>query len=179
MLRVAQGQDLAKSGYSRDHGWQSQVVNQMAIEGRLDEYWQRNSISIDVSHTETCPPKTITDDRLAPVLQAAITELIPSLEAIEATGLNSQPKCQREVTISQGIQAVREMALHKQRGIDATFTHVADLNQHITNLQSQLAAQAIQYSLEREKILGSLSWRSTRGLRLIHRWVKARTKTPT
>ena len=176
MLRVAQGKDLAKSGYSRDHGWQSQVVNQMAIEGRLDEYWQRNSISIDVSNTEICSPKTITDDRLAPVLENAIAELLPILDAIDSTGLNSQPKCQPEVTISQGIQAIREMALNKQRGIEATFTHVADLNQHITNLQSQLEAQAIQYSLEREKILGSVSWRSTRVLRLIHKSAKLVTK---
>ena len=176
MLRVAQGQDLEKSGYSRDHGWQSQVVNQMAIEGRLDEYWQRNSLPVEPSKIQAPTPRTMTDNRLASVLENAIAELLPTLDTIDATGLNSQPKCQPEVTISQGIQAIRGMALNKQRGIDATFAHVADLNQHITNLQSQLEAQAIQYSLEREKILGSLSWRSTRGLRLIHQWVKARTK---
>lgn len=175
--RAERGRTLVTTGYSRDHGWQSQVVDQMAIEGRLDEYWQSNSIQKNTSASESKSLKTITDDRLAPILQAAITELLPILKAIEATGLNSQPKCQPEVSISQGIQAVREMALHKQRGIDATFAHVADLNQHITNLQAQLQEQAALNSAERESIFNSISWRATSGLRLIHRLVKARTKT--
>ena len=172
MLRVAQGKDLATSGYSRDHGWQSQVVNQMAIAGRLDEYWQRNSLPVNSSKIQVPTPRTMTDDRLAPVLNAAITELLPSLEVIEASGLNSQPKCQPEVTISQGIQAIRDMALHKQQGIDSAHVHIHDLNQRIENLNQELK----QLVAQREEIYSSISWRVTSGLRAIHRLVKVVTK---
>lgn len=186
MLRVAQGQDLAKSGYSRDHGWQSQVVNQVAIEGKLDEYWRCNSISIEVSHIEIRSPKTITDDRLAPVLENAIAELLPTLDAIEATNSSDQAKCDPEVTLSQGINSVRAMALHKQELIATSHTQILQLNQEIDELNqlilnlgtenAVLHSNSVSLELELSEVRNSISWRLTLVLRLIHRLVKNSAK---
>lgn len=197
MLRVTQGQDLAKSGYSRDHGWQSQVVNQMAIEGKLDEYWKRNSLSVEPSKIEAPTPRTVTDTRLAPLLELAIAELLPTLDAIEKPDSNGQPKCEPAFTLSQGVQAIRIMALHKQQGINLSnsqfteaLSHISELNGYIQdlqgeiqnmqveiqNMQDDLQVQEAQKAAQREEIFNSISWRATSGLRLIHRLVKARTK---
>ena len=190
VLRVAQGQDLAKSGYSRDHGWQSQVVNQMAIEGRLDEYWKRNSIPIDASKGKTPSPKTITDDRLSPVLQAAVDEFISTAASMDIGTSIPKSQCRPEITLSQGVNSVHSMALHKQQLINTSSSQVTDAHSHISelnrniqnlqgeiqNLQTDLQVQAAQNSAQREEILNSISWRATSGLRLIHRLVKGSTK---
>jgi len=174
--RAEHGRTLITTGYSRDHGWQSQVVDQMKLEGRLNEYWQTISISSKSTFSESKSPKTTTEDRLAPVLQAAITELLPSLEAIDATGFNALSKCEPAVTVSQGIQAIRNMALHKQRGIDSAHTHIHDLNQHIQNLNLEIQRLGAQ----REEIHNSISWRVTGLLRIGHKLLLRKfTKRPT
>lgn len=177
-LRVAQGKDLAKSGYSRDHGWQSQVVNQMAIEGRLDEYWQHNSISIDVSHSEKRSPKTIRDERLSPVLQGAVVEFTATIDSIDLSSSRYQSQCGPTITLSQGINSARAIALYKQKGIDQAnsqvveaHVHISNLNNHIQNLQTQLQEQAAQNSAQREEMLNSISWRATRFIRSGHRLI--------
>jgi hypothetical protein len=59
---------------------------------------------------------------------------------------------------------------------DTLIAIVDELNQHIQNLQLQIEKQAIQYSDERDKMLNSISWCATRGLRLVHRSLNVITK---
>jgi glycosyltransferase involved in cell wall biosynthesis len=183
-LRVAHGKNLAKSGYSPDFGWQSQVVHQMEIEGRLDEYWKRNSIPINASDAEILLPKTMTDDRLSPVLQGAVEEFTSTIDSIDLSSSQYQSQCGPAITLSQGINSARAMALHKQKGIDQAnsqvieaHVHISNLNSHIQNLQAQLQEQVAQNSARREEIFNSISWRATTGLRLIHRLVKSTAKS--
>ena len=55
--RAERGETLVKTGYSRDHGWQSQAVYQMQKDGKLDEYWEQNSISTTSSDSVLSYPK--------------------------------------------------------------------------------------------------------------------------
>ena len=193
MLRVAQGQDLAKSDYSRDHGWQSQVVNQMFIQGRLDEYWKRNSLATDPSNVEVPSPKTTTDDRLASVLENAVTEFLPTLDAIENPDSNGRPKCVRVTTISQGVHAIRAMALYKETGVENAITRfteslneVDELTSQVNNLRSEEAKLTAEKTFllimndqlrhELSMMRDSTSWRWTRSLRHIHRLAKSAKK---
>jgi glycosyltransferase involved in cell wall biosynthesis len=165
--RADQGRAMVKSGYPKNHGWQSQVVHQMQVDGRLDEYWKKNSINKTSSDSVFSPPKTITENRLAPVLEAAISELLRSLNDMENVFSIQQSACEPSVTLSEGVHAVHAMARFKQENIDSAHLHIGELNQHIQDLQLQLQAQADHYSAERTEFLSSISWRATRGLRLV------------
>lgn len=193
MLRVAQGRDVARSGYSRDYAWQSQVVYQMDIEGRLDEYWKRNSIPIAASDAGLNTPKTVTDNRLAPLLELAIAELLPTLDAIQKPDSNGQPQCESSVTISQGINAIRVMALLKQTGTDNVNKHLSQSLNEVNALTNQandlrsegakavaentfLLSENCRLRQELSIILDSSSWRWTRSLRYIHHLGKAAMK---
>jgi hypothetical protein len=158
--RAERGRTLVSSGYPRDHGWQSQVVYQMQIGGRLDDYWKKNSIPNTSSNSVFSPPKTITDNRLAPVLEAAISELLPSLNDMEDVFAIQQSAREPSVTLSEGVHAVHAMAQYKQEGIDAAFTHIENLQFEIDQLTAQ-----------REAFLNSISWRVTRSLRLIDKTI--------
>ena len=155
--RAERGKTLVNSGYPRNRGWQSQVVNYMQAQGRLDEYWKRNSIPIDTSNAELSLPKTIKDDRLAPVLSAAVAEFLPTLEILDSYNLNQEMNCKSEVTITQSIEALRKMSLHKQSKLSNVQTHIHNLDNRILALQA-----------EREELFNSLSWRLTRFLRIGH-----------
>jgi hypothetical protein len=173
--RAERGGTLVSTGYPRDHGWQSQVVYQMQIDGKLDDYWKKNSIPNTSSNSVFSPPKTMTDNRLAPVLEAAISELLPSLNDMNDLFSIQQSTREPSVTLSKGVNAVYAMARYKQENIDSAHLHIGELNQHIQDLRLQLQVQADHYSAERTEFLSSISWRSTRGLRLadksINRWL--------
>ena len=147
--RAERGKTLVNTGYSRDHGWQSQVVNQMHEQGRLDEYWINNSISVNESDSKHTSPSTMSDIRLAPILEDAIAGLVPLLSGIMLNSTNIKPKCEPELSISLGIQGIRAMALHRQQGIDSANLQLKNVRNEIADLHA------------------SASWRWTRTLRLI------------
>ena len=163
LRRAEQGRAKVESGYPRDHGWQSQVVYQMQVDERLDEYWQKNSIPATSSDSMLSPPKTITDNRLAPVLEAAIAEFHPSSSLVNSNVSCQQSGCESGMTLTQGVDGIYAMARTKQHAIDSAHLHIRDLHQHIQNLQ----AQVDHYSVERTEFLSSMSWRATKGLRLV------------
>ena len=165
LRRVEQGRAKVESGYPRDHGWQSQVVYQMQVDERLDEYWQKNSISTTSSDSTLSPPKTITDNRLAPVLEAAIAEFHPSSALVTSNVSCQQSGCESGMTLTQGVDAIYAMARQKEQGIDSANSEITKLNVIIHKLD-----------IEREELLDSISWRLTRGLRLAHRLIKSAKK---
>jgi hypothetical protein len=164
--RAAHGRTLVSSGYPRDHGWQSQVAHQMQVDGRLNEYWKKNSITSTSSDSKLSPPKTITDNRLAPVLVAAIAEFHPSSDLVTTDVSCQHSNCESAVTLSQGVDAVYAMARQKEQGIDSANSEITKLNGIIHKLD-----------IEREELLNSISWRATRFLRLSHRLIKKSTET--
>lgn len=167
-LRAQQGKGMVKAGYSRDHGWQSQVVYQMEIEGRLEEYWNSNSVSSSSGASKLKLPKTITDKRLSAVLVVAVAELRSTLDLIYENSRGQQSNGESTLTLSQGVRALRAMALHKQEGIDSAHLHIKNLDNHIKSLQSQLQVQAEHHAAEQSALLNSISWRTTKFLRIGH-----------
>lgn len=164
--RAERGKTLVNTGYSRDHGWQSQVVNQMHEQGRLDEYWMNNSIPTASSNSVLSPLKTVTDNRLAPVLVAAIAEFHPSSDLVTTDVSCQHSNCESAVTLSQGVDAIYAMARQKEQGIDSARLQITELNGVIHKL-----------AIEREELLDSISWRATQFLRLGHRLIKKSAET--
>jgi hypothetical protein len=178
-IRARHGKELAAAGYSRAHGWQSQVVSHMQTQGRLNEYWMRVSIPSRAPSHEFGAPQTITDNRLAPVVESAVDEFLPTLEAMDTNASIQIANSEPAITLTQGIQAVRAMSIHKQQGIDfanlrimEANLHIGKLDNHIKNLQTQLQTQAEYFAAEQSELLNSISWRATKLLRSGHSWIR-------
>jgi hypothetical protein len=162
---------MVESRYPKNHGWQSQVVHQMQVDGRLDEYWKKNSITSTSSDSKLSPPKTVTDNRLAPVLEAAVAEFLPTMNELDHSFSIQQGACESAITLTEGVHAVLAMARFKQENIDSAHLHIGELNTHIENFRLEIG----HLIAEREAFRNSISWRATRGLRLIdksiNRWL--------
>lgn len=179
--RARHGKELAAAGYSRDHGWQSQVVNHMQAQGKLEEYWKRVSIPTGAPSLEIGTPRTTVDNRLTPVVESAVAELLSTIDSADSMDSVQQPRIEASVGMTKGIESIRAMSQQKQAEIkavraeiDSAHVHISNLDKHIQTLQEQLQEQAAQNSAQREEIFNSISWRATTGLRLIHRLIKAR-----
>jgi hypothetical protein len=130
----------------------------MQAQGRLDEYWERVSIHTGTSALQFDAPRTVEDNQLAPILLAAVSEFLPTLNDVGSSHGKQNETLESTVTLTKGIQAIRAMAHHKQAGIDLALTHISNLEAEISRLGAEQA-----------ELKNSLSWRATSPLRAAHR----------
>lgn len=71
--KSAQGRQLIERGFPPWHGWQSQLLHQLDLEGRLDWFWGRHSIRKETSDSSN-PEHTI-DKRLVESLVTSVDML--------------------------------------------------------------------------------------------------------
>lgn len=160
--RAARGADLVRDGYPRNHGWQSQVVNQVLTLGRLHEYWSSNSISGHNPTNQFQGPNTQTDLRLRPVLEKAANELQSILGNIRSVDAEIEITCDPVVSLTQAIHAVRA-------GIQFTKQAAAASENHLNGVIANLEAENARLLAYESELKNSISWRITALLRVTHR----------
>ena len=163
--RAIHGKELMDSGYSIDHGWQSQVVNHMKAQGRLSEYWERVSIHTGPSSIQFDSPRTVEDNRLAPVLIAAVSEFLPTMDVLESMEASQQYESEPAITMSQGVEAIY-LASQFNKKIAAES-------------EAKLRAEIARLGAEQEELKNSISWRATKLLRVMHRFASKIKSLPT
>ena len=187
--RAEHGRDMVAAGYTVNFAWQSQVVHEFRLQNRLDDYWEQVSIPANgVSKFF----QTTSDLRLSKLLKSAVVHFEPvaklmskdqeNRETPDAPVLNVKHAVAAIRTVSKFQQRLNQVALQEFRDYADTFERIKVENQSIKEANAILnaenaAVKEANASIKAENevtksenagIKRSISWRSTKILRIIH-----------
>jgi hypothetical protein len=102
-VRATHGQRLADGADDPDHGWQSRMIERLAVELRLEEFWERHSMGA------TKGPEVVDDDALADAIAATLDEM--SLRGLDVSRapLEARPVRQDLGSLELSMRAIRDL----------------------------------------------------------------------
>ena len=126
MNKCSQGQALIETGFTFEHGWQSQMLNRVQEERQLESFWDCHSMPVDGrSHTSGCGPVTIIDEALKCALNFAVTQLCQVKRLNQSTvELDNYLKSQ---IVKESIDSIAIRCIHEQIELRGAITADRDL----------------------------------------------------
>jgi len=145
LKKSAHGRSLIAAGFTRDHGWQNQLIARLESTGRLNEFWRAHSGSADWGTSNFARPTLVADPMLSEQLAITIDGLLPWLNDASITPEPLSPS-ESSVPLSLAVQIRnRSQILASQLAhITTERDHLASQLAHITTERDQ-ASDAIQH----------------------------------
>ena len=190
--RSNRGAEYARAGLPFEHGWQSRMVHQMVISGRLDDFWRAHSLGGTGAGSLSAPPTFEVDDSLARALSQACESLPQEVAGTDGSDFAGGVEGETHVPLSTAVGALSDV----QKGAEEEFRlrderiaqasgRQADLEERLHAAQSRLVdMEVLSGHLQRRSdaleqqlagVLSSRSWRYSGWLRQVTRAGSARS----
>lgn len=164
MRKSRHGQSLIDAGFSKEHGWQNQLIRRLELAGMLDDLWRAHSDSSDGSSDTRVRPTTVTDVQLTQALKYAVELALDLFDDRRATP-SSRPVAQAMISLDSAIRAqdrvrrATEAAIIEHRHLAAQLTHTtAERNDLVIQLAATTNA-AEDLAREVDALRGSWAYR--------------------